>query len=222
MIRPRPYSDLGQPVYQNEGEKLVEVSLPHILQVDIFQPAPKVFFTVKVFGANTNYRASNFGNNVNVTINYISGNPLVKFTYGELLGSLFTQPMLIGITRIDATDTFQAQEQINITYNPGVSKFDGEGLFPIVYNNQFVSTIAYIEKEYMVDNNILLTYQHFGQSNPSIQLRFYQNANLSLDRPFSNEHTIKKYARPITGITQKDQIVIPHETLINMRQASLL
>lgn len=203
-----PNNDLGKLVYHREGEKAVQISLPHILQVNITQPPPAPgIFNVRLFGANTNYLVPNFGNNVAVTVTYIGGNPLVPFTYEDLLGTFFGEAMQIGITRVDAVTIGQAQQQISVIYNPGVSKFEGESLFPLVYPDQFASNIVYVEKAYKIDNNVQLNYLHNGQTNPAVQFRFYQHSNITLDRAFSNQPLIKQYAMPPKGITSQTQII---------------
>lgn len=198
--------DMGTQVYHDPGRKGVEVSLPHILNIAI---AAAANFTVNIFGATRNYNAANFGNNVNVTVTYISGNPLVPFTYGDLLGSILGEPMQVGITRIDAVTTTQAQAQLNLLRNPGVSKFEGQGLFPLIYPNQFVQTITYVEDAYKVDKYQTLTYIQNGATDAAIQMRFYQNANVNLDRAFSNQKVVSEYAKPQTGISQQTQLVVP-------------
>lgn len=191
--------DMGGRVYHDPGRKAVEVSLPHILNIAI---AGGVSSTVNLFAAARNYNAVNFGNAGAVTVTYTSNNPLVPFTYGDLLGTTLASPIQVGLIRIQAITQAQATSTLSVLRNPGVGKFAGESLFPLVYPNQFISTITYVENAFKADAITGLSYTQNGATDAAIQMYFYANASTNLGRAFSNEKVVQEYVKPQTGISQ--------------------
>lgn len=187
--------DMGKVAYHNPGRKAVEVSLPNIL--NIANAAGPL--TVNIGGAFKNFNAANFGNNVNITITYTSNNPLVPFTYGEFLGTTIGAPLQVGLIRVQAITQAQATATLSLLRNPGVGKFEGQSLFPLVYPNQFISTITYVENAFKLDGFTTLSYT---QTDAAIQMYLYANANVNVDRAFSNEKVVQEYSKPQTGISQ--------------------
>lgn len=191
-------SDMGSAVYHDPGRR-VEVSLPNILNINNALAAP---LTVNIGGAFKNFNAGNFGNNANITITYTSNNPLVPFTYGEFLGTTIGAPLQVGLIRVQAVTQAQATATLSLLRNPGVGKFEGQSLFPLVYPNQFISTITYVENAFKLDGFTTLSYTQNGATNADIQMYLYANANVNVDRAFSNEKVVQEYGKPQTGISQ--------------------
>lgn len=191
--------DIGSRVYHDPGRKAVEVSLPHILNIAAAGPGLQ---TVNLFGAARNYNAVNFGNVAGVTVTYTSNNPLVPFTYGDLLGTTLASPIQVGLIRIQAVSQAQATATLSVLRNPGVGKFAGESLFPLVYPNQFIATITYVENAFKADAITSLSYVQNSATDANIQMYFYANASTNLGRAFSNEKVVQEYVKPQTGISQ--------------------
>ena len=191
--------DMGGVAYHDAGRSAVEVSLPNILNVNNAFAGNK---TVNIGGAFKNFNAANFGNDVNITITYTSNNPLVPFTYGEFLGTTIGAPLQVGLIRVQAVTQAQATATLSLLRNPGVGKFEGQSLFPLVYPNQFISTITYVENAFKLDGFTTLSYTQNGVTDANIQMYLYANANVNVDRAFSNEKVVQEYAKPQTGISQ--------------------
>ena len=206
IFYPGQHNDMGNAVYHDPNRSAVEVSLPHILNVN---NAAAATLTVNLLGAAANYNAANFGNNVNITVTYTSNNPLVPFTYGQLLGATLGEPMQIGLIRVQAVTQGQATATMSLLRNPGVGKFEGQSLFPLVYPNQFIATITYVENAWKADKYTTLSYLQNGVTDANEQIYLYQNSNVNLDRAFSNRKVVQEYAKPQTGISQQTQIIVP-------------
>ncbi len=213
------YGDVGPAVYHDPSLQPVEVSLPHILNVNDTRIGGG---NVNLFNASENYMVSNYGNAFGVTITYLSNNPQVPFTYNSLLGSIITEPMQIGLIRIQAVTSNQISEPLNLLDNVGVGKFSGNGLFPMIYPNQFIHGVAYVEKEFVLNDNLGINYNQRSITNPNVQFYFYQNASVSLDRAFSNKKIVQEYAKPQSSITQQTQIVYPVNYGLLLRSSGLL
>ena len=197
---------MGKVVYSNPKE-VVSVSLPHILNINDTLPGRETIF---LLDANTNYQvgpAGNFGNKGGITVTYTSTNPLVPFTYGSFLGTLLTDPFVIGLIRVQASTPSQLQQPLNLIYNPGVGKFWGDGIYPVIYPNQYISNVAYVEGIYSMNDNLGLTYIQNGSTDKDVQIYFYTTANVVLDRAFSNKKIVQHYSRPQTDIMQQTQII---------------
>lgn len=190
-------ADMGNKVYNDPGRQNVEVSLPNILNVE---NAAGVVKTVSIGAAFKNFAAANFGNDANITISYTSNNPLVPFTYGEFLGTTIGAPLQVGLIRIQAATQAQATATLSLLRNPGVGKFEGQSLFPLVYPNQFINTITYVENAFKLDGFTSLSYVQSASS--ELQIYLYANANVNVDRAFSNERVVQEYLKPQTGISQ--------------------
>ncbi len=220
VFYPESYNDMGNQVYHDPARQAVEVSLPHILNVANGAAAT---LTVNLLGAAANYNSANFGNNVNITVTYTSNNPLVPFTYGQLLGSTLGEPMQVGLIRVQAVTQGQATTTMSLLRNPGVGKFQGQSLFPLVYPNQYIATITYVENAWKADKFTTLSYLQNGVTDANVQIYLYQNSNISLDRAFSNQKVVQEYAKPQTGISQQTQIIVPAAaSAVAARSGSLL
>ena len=213
------YNDFGSEVYHDPGRPAVEVSLPHILNV---RDTRGFNDTITLMNASGSYMSANFGNPIGVSVTYISNNPLVPFTYGSFLGSIVSEPRQIGLIRVQTVTPRQLIEPINMVRNVGVGKFWGDGIYPVQYPDQFITNVAYVDRPFILDDNLELTYIQHSASNPNIQLYFYENASISLERSFSNRKLIEEYARPKTGVTQQTQIVAPAAFGLLLRSSSLL
>ena len=200
-------NDMGSQVYHDAGRSGVEISLPHILNIAI--EVLTGLQQVNLFGAVRNFTAANFGNNVNITVTYLSNNPLVPFLYSDLLGATISEPMQIGIIRIQTVTTQQANQTISLLRNPGVGKFEGLSMFPLIYPNQYINNISYLENAFKLDKYMYLSYLQNATTDANIQLYFYQNANVNLDRAFSNQAVVSQYAKPQTGISSQMTINSP-------------
>ena len=190
--------DMGSVAYHNAQAQPAPVSLPNILNI---QQSAAGLQTVNIGGAFANFAASNYGNSVDVTITYTSNNPLVPFTYGQFLGTTIGAPLQVGLMRIQAVTQAQATQTLSVLRNVGVGKFDGQSLFPLVYPNQYIPTITYVENAFKLDGFTTLSYSQNGTTDQFIQIYLYGNATVNLDRAFSNERVVQDYARPQTGIS---------------------
>lgn len=205
--------DMGNQVYHDPGRSAVEVSLPHILNIAL---AAAATLTVNLFNAKSNYIAANFGNNVNITVTYTNTSALVPYTYGDLLAQTLTNPVQVGMTRIQATTQAQVTQVLSLTRNPGVGKAEIGTFIPLVYPNQFQGTMTYVENAYKVDQFTLLSYSQNGATDTSVQMFFYPNATAFVERAFSNKKVVQEYARPQTGISSPVTIVDPRVAGANL------
>ncbi len=198
--------DMGKVAYHAPGQKDVEVSLPNILNI---LNSSGGGLTVNIGGAFANFNASNYGNNAAITITYTSNNPLVPFTYGQFLGTTIGAPLQIGLIRVQAVTQAQATSTLSVLRNPGVGKFEGLSLFPLVYPNQFIPTITYVENAWKLDGFTTLSYTQNGATDANIQFYLYANSNVNVDRAFSNQKVVQEYGKPQTGISQSLTIQQP-------------
>ncbi len=212
--------DMGMVAYHNPNTAPAPVSLPNILNIAQTKAGLQ---TVNIGGAFANFAASNFGNDVDVTVTYTSNNPLVPFTYGQFLGTTIGAPLQVGLMRIQAVTQAQATSTLSVLRNVGVGKFDGQSLFPLVYPNQYIPTITYVENAFKLDGFTTLSYLQNGTTDTNIQIYLYGNATVDLSRAFSNEKIVNDYARPQTGISNNltIQAAQPAGTVMH-RSGSLL
>lgn len=68
---------------------------------------------------------------MNITVTYTSNNPLVPFTYGQLLGATLGEPMQIGLIRVQAVTQGQATATMSLLRNPGVGKLERAVSVPV-------------------------------------------------------------------------------------------
>lgn len=187
--------DLGSLLY-NTGRRAVEVSLPHILNVQIipffFTPRPVV-----LFGAFNNLGAPNFGNTLDISVTYRSS-AFGLFTYEQLLASNIGIPIHIGTTRIETSSIRQLSQPLSILSSVGLGKFDGEPMFPMAFPENFQPTIAYLTEPYTIDGFTRINYLQNASSDPNVKMYFYQTANVSLERALSGSKIVANYAQPKT------------------------
>jgi hypothetical protein len=108
---------------------------------------------------------------------------------------------------VQASTQRQITQPLNLLYNPGVGKFWGDGMYPVIYPNQYITNVAYVEGIYKMNDNVALTYLQTSATDPNVQFYFYSTANVSLERAFSNKPIVQHYSRPKTDIMQQTQII---------------
>jgi hypothetical protein len=201
--------DLGSLLYDT-GRRAVEVSLPHILNVQIipFFPGAR---PVVLFGAFNSLQAPNFGNTGDIKVTYRSS-AFGLFTYEQLLASNIGIPIHVGTTRIETSSLRQLSQPLSILSSVGLGKFDGEPRFPMGFPENFQPTIAYLTEPYTIDGFTRINYLQNASSDPNVKMYFYQTANISLERALSGNKVVANYCQPqtnksnhITITTQKQQ-----------------
>jgi hypothetical protein len=174
-------------------------SQPYILS--IANSTTAAVASVIVGGAYTNLQATNFGNNVAITISMgISG-----LTYGEFLYQSMNKPFVVGLTYLSSANASQVLETLTITQKDINGNQSSKTIVPTIDPYQQQTGKVAITFNWKFDGFTLVTISSILGS-ATLTMYLYPAENVATGRALTGGSVVKGFGNP--DVVKKDRVEV--------------